>query len=226
MILPWARPLSLLQCSHTVIVSFRHLSPRKSFSGQIFGLDQHGSSDCRRAEKDCIVNNNHLNNMACLLLSSNMAPLFAASQLWPPLFSWEGKGDLCFQLRPINWLPLLLLFLLLASFFYNFFIIWCMYGARTWNTSLSASKFMFVFRWNFSFPFPLLADFSVCLIPPSPPSDWPFLLPFRHEKTTRGESLRQQVGGLFERLFGLISESGFLVSICGAVKHQVLNNSS
>ena len=164
--------------------------------------------------------------MACLLLSSNMAPLFAASQLWPPLFSREGKGDLCFQLRPIYWLPLLLLFLLvlLALFFFSFDV-W--YGARTWSTSLWASKFMFVFRWNFSFPFPLLADFvSVCLIPPSSPSDWSFLLPFRHEKNTRGESVRQQVGGLFERLFGLISESGFLVSICGAVKHQVLNNSS
>ena len=44
--------------------------------------------------------------MACLLLSLNMAPLFAASQLWLPLFSREGKGDLCFQLRSINWLPL------------------------------------------------------------------------------------------------------------------------
>ena len=157
--------------------------------------------------------------MACLLLSSNMEPLFAASQLWPPLFSREGKGDLCFQLRPIYWLPLLLLFLLmlLALFFFSFDV-W--YGATTWSTSLWASKFMFVFRWNFSFPFPLLADFvSVCLIPPSSPSDWPFLLPFRHEKTTRGESVRQQIGGLFERLFGLISESGFLVSICGAVKH-------
>ena len=204
------------------MVNFRHLSPRKSFSGHFWI----GSSDCFRAEKDCIVNNNHLNNMACLLLSSNMAPLFAASQLWPPLFSREGKGDLCFQLRPIYWLPLLLLFvlLLLALFFFSFDV-W--YGARTWSTSLWASKFMFVFRWNFSFPFPLLADFvSVCLIPPSSPSDWPFLLPFRHEKNTRGESVRQQVGGLFERLFGLISESGFLVSICGAVKHQVLNNSS
>ena len=100
--------------------------------------------------------------MACLLLSSNMAPLFAASQLWPPLFSREGKGDLCFQLRPIYWLPLLLLFvlLLLALFFFSFDV-W--YGATTWSTSLSASKFMFVFRWNFSFLFPLLADFfSVC----------------------------------------------------------------
>ena len=105
------------------------------------------------------------------------------------------------------------------------FDVW--YGARTWSTSLWASKFMFVSRWNFSFPFPLLADFvSVCLIPPSSPSDWPFLLPFRREKTTKGESVRQQVGGLCERLFHLISESGFLVSICGAVKHQVLNNSS
>ena len=140
------------------MVNFRHLSPRKSFSGHFWI----GSSDCFRAEKDCIVNNNHLNNMACLLLSSNMAPLFAASQLWPPLFSREGKGDLCFQLRPIYWLPLLLLFvlLLLALFFFSFDV-W--YGARTWSTSLWASKFMFVFRWNFSFPFPLLADFvSVC----------------------------------------------------------------
>ena len=105
--------------------------------------------------------------MACLLLSLNMAPLFAASQLWLPLFSGEGKGDLCFQLRKINWLPLLLLFLLLllALFilFLFFFFIWCMYGPRTWSTCLSASKFMFVFRWSFSFPFPPLADFvSVC----------------------------------------------------------------
>ena len=102
-----------------------------------------------------------MNNMACLLLSSNMAPLFAASQLWPPLFSREGKGDLCFQLRPIYWLPLLLLFLLLLLAFFFSFDVW--YGATTWSTSLSASKFMFVFRWSFSFPFPLLADFvSVC----------------------------------------------------------------
>ena len=127
--------------------------------------------------------------MACLLLSSNMAPLFAASQLWPPLFSREGKGDLCFQLRPIYWLPLLLLFLLLllALFFFSFDV-W--YGARTWSTSLWASKFMFVFRWHFSFPFPLLADFvSVCLIPPSSPSDWPFLLPFPTWKKYQGRKL-------------------------------------
>ena len=163
--------------------------------------------------------------MACLLLSSNMAPLFAASQLWPPLFSREGKGDLCFQLRPIYWLPLLLLFLLLllALFFFSFDV-W--YGATTWSTSLSASKFMFVFRCSFSFPFPLLADcFSVSLRHLLHRIDHFYFLS-RHEKNTRGESLRQQIGGLFERLFGLISESGFLVSICGAVKHQILNNSS
>ena len=141
-----------------MIVNFRHLSPRKSVSGHFWI----GSSDCRRAEKNCIVNSNHLNNMACLLLSLNMAPLFATSQLWHPLFSREGKGDLCFQLRSINWLPLLLLFLLLIlAFFFFSFDVW--YGATTWSTSLSASKFMFVFRWSFSFPFPLLADFvSVC----------------------------------------------------------------
>ena len=101
--------------------------------------------------------------MACLLLSLNMAPLFAASQLWLPLFSGDGKGDLCFQLRLINWFPLLLLFLLLLLalfyFIFIFFFIWCMHGARTCSTSLWASKFMLVFRWNFSFPFPLLTDF-------------------------------------------------------------------
>ena len=141
-----------------MIVNFRHLSPRKSVSGHFWI----GSSDCRRAEKNCIVNSNHLNNMACLLLSLNMAPLFAASQLWHPLFSRDGKGDLCFQLRSIDWLPLLLLFLLLLLAFFFSFDVW--YGATTWSTSLSASKFMFVFRWSFSFPFPLLADFfSVCL---------------------------------------------------------------
>ena len=87
-------------------------------------------------------------------------------------------------------------------YFYLFFLIWCMYGARTWSTSLSASKFMFVFRWSFSFPsFPT----------------W--------KNTTRGESVRQQIGSFFERFFGLVSESGFQVSICGTVKHQVLNNS-
>ena len=157
--------------------------------------------------------------MACLLLSSNMAPLFAASQLWPPLFSREGKGDLCFQLRPILLAPVIIVISTTAFGVFFFHLMYDM-GQQLWSTSLSASKFMFVLRWSFSFPFPLLADFvSVCLIPPSSPSDWPFLLPFRHEKNTRGESVRQQVGGLFERLFGLISESGFLVSISGAVKH-------
>lgn len=73
---------------------------------------------------------------------------------------------------------------------YFFFHLMLWYGARTWSTSLWASKFMFVFRWNFSFPFPLLADFvSVCLIPPSSPSDWPFLLPFPTWKKYQGRKL-------------------------------------
>ena len=165
--------------------------------------------------------------MACLLLSLNMAPLFAASQLWLPLFSGEGKGDLCFQLRKINCLPLLLLFLLLllALFilFLFIFFIWCMYGPRTWSTCLSASKFMFVFRWSFAFPFPPLADFvSVCFRHLLHRIDHFYFLSDM-KKHYQG---RKQLGGFFERFFGLISESGFLVSICGAVKHQVLNNSS
>ena len=203
------------------MVNFRHLSPRKSFSGHFWI----GSSDCRRAEKNCIVNSNHLNNMACLLLSLNMAPLFAASQLWHPLFSREGKGDLCFQLRSINWLPLLLLFLLLIlAFFFFFHLMYDMgqqLGARAFRRAnlclFSVEVFPFLFRSWQILSVSASAIFSIGLT---------ILLPFRHEKTTRGESVRQQIGGLFERLFGLISESGFLVSICGAVKHQVLNNSS
>ena len=111
--------------------------------------------------------------------------------------------------------------------FWRYFFFHLMYdmgqqlGARAFRRAnlclFSVEVFPFLFRsWQILFS----------LLPPSSPSDWPFLLPFRHGKTTRGESVRQQVGGLFERLFGLISESGFLVSICGAVKHQVLNNSS
>ena len=90
--------------------------------------------------------------MACLLLSSNMAPLFAASQLWPPLFSREGKGDLCFQLRSINWLPLLLLFLLLllAIFFHLMYDMGQQLGARAFRRAnlclFSVEVFPFLFR--------------------------------------------------------------------------------
>lgn len=206
-----------------MIINFRHLSPRESVSGHFWI----GSSDCRRAEKNCIVNNNHLNNMACLLLSLNMAPLFAASQLWLLLFSREGKGDLSFHLRSINWLPLLLLFLLLLLAF-SFFFFHLMYdmrqelGARAFRRAniclFSVEVFPFLFRsWQILLV-SASAIFSIGLTIFTSFPTW--------KNTTRGESVRQQIGGLFERLFGLISESGFLVSICGTVKHQVLNNSS
>lgn len=91
--------------------------------------------------------------MACLLLSSNMAPLFAASQLWPPLFSREGKGDLRFQLRPIYWLPLLLLFLLLLLALFFFHLMYDMgqeLGARAFRRAnlclFSVEVFPFLFR--------------------------------------------------------------------------------
>ena len=152
-----------------MIVNFRHLSPRKSVSGHFWI----GSSDCRRAEKNCIVNSNHLNNMACLLLSLNMAPLFAASQLWHPLFSREGKGDLCFQLRSINWLPLLLLFLLLILAFF-FFFIWCMIWGNNLEHEPFGEQIYVCFPLKFFLSFSALGRFCQCLLPPSSPSDWPF----------------------------------------------------
>ena len=91
--------------------------------------------------------------MACLLLSSNMAPLFAASQLWPPLFSREGKGDLCFQLRPILLAPVIIV--ISTTAFGVFFFIWCMiwgnnFGARAFRRAnlclFSVEVFPFLFR--------------------------------------------------------------------------------
>ena len=167
--------------------------------------------------------------MACLLLSLNMAPLFAASQLWLPLFSREGKGDLCFQLRSINWLPLPSRYYCYFYYcFWRFFFFHLMYDmgqelkARAFRRAnlclFSVEVFPFLFRsWQILLV-SASAIFSIGLTIFASFPTW--------ENTTRGERVRQQIGGLFERLFGLISESGFLVSICGTVKHQVLNNSS
>ena len=102
-----------------------------------------------------------MNNMTCLLLSSNRR-LCSQPRNCDLRFSLGRGKEICVFswgqfIGSRYWLFLLLL---LALFFFSFDV-W--YGATTWSTSLWASKFMFVFRWSFSFPFPLLADFvSVC----------------------------------------------------------------
>ena len=95
--------------------------------------------------------------MACLLLSLNMAPVFAASQLWFPLFSGEGKGDLCFKLRPI-------IIVISTTGFGVIIFFHMMYDmGKNLQHEPFGEQIYVCFPLKFFFPFLLLADFvSVC----------------------------------------------------------------
>ena len=164
--------------------------------------------------------------MACLLLSSNMAPFCSQPRNCDLRFSLGRGKEICV----FSWGQFIgsRYYCYLYYCFWRYFFFHLMYdmgqqlGARAFRRAnlflFSVEIFPFFFRSWQIFLVSASAIFSIGLTIFASFPTW--------KNTTRGERVRKQIGGLFERLFGLISESGFLVSTYGAVKHQVLNNSS